>query len=116
MCPNYTQADIGYSLKNYALSDPSTYPLILIVGCAFAFMTGMGLHALTAYKGVEIDPHKRNSIMTTWGTEEVPTLLERVIYWNSWQKNAPEGLGIDHKKWLEGKKKYMEKSSYGLQV
>mmetsp|Transcript_27473 Transcript_27473/g.35794 ORF Transcript_27473/g.35794 Transcript_27473/m.35794 type:complete len:132 (-) Transcript_27473:102-497(-) len=107
--PKALRADIGYSIKHYGLSDPSTYPLILVLGCAMAFVTGMGIFSLTTYKDVELDPHKRNSTMRTWGRDEVPTLTERLIYWNSWQKLAPEGLGVDHKKWLEEKQKYMEK-------
>ena len=75
------------------------------------FMTGMGVYSLTTYKDVELDPHKRNSTMRTWDTEEVPSMTEKLIYWNSWQKHSPEGLGVDHKKWMEEKKKYMEKKN-----
>ena len=64
----------------------------------------MGLHALTSYKDVTIDRRKRGQMLQTWGTEDQPSLLSRAVYWNSFQKNAPEGLGVDHAKWLESKK------------
>lgn len=92
----------GFFKKNW-LSDPSTYPLIVIMGCAITFMTGMGLHALTSYKDVQLDPKKRNSMLQTWGEEERPTLLSKVISWNAYGK---EGLGIDHEKWQKEKKSH----------
>lgn len=93
-----------YSFQKSWLSDPSTYPLIVIMGGAITFMTGMGVHALSSYKDVTLDPKKRNAKLQTWGQTETPSLLSRVIYWNSWQKHNPEGLGVDHEEWLESKK------------
>jgi hypothetical protein len=94
---------VGFQ-KNF-LSDPSTYPLIVIMGCALTFTAGMGVYALTSYKEVKISPHKRNSMLQTWGEEERPSLLSSVIGWNSWQKHNPEGLGIKHEDWLKSKGK-----------
>jgi hypothetical protein len=69
------------------------------------FMTGMAINALVTYKDVQLNPKKRNSKLQTWGEQEHKPIAERAVYWNSWQKNSPEGLGVDHKKWLEEKKK-----------
>jgi hypothetical protein len=92
------------SFKKNWLSDPSTYPLIVIMGTALTFMVGMSANALLNYKDVRVNPARRNQKMQTWGQEDTPHLLSRAVYWNSWQKNAPEGLGVDHNKWLEEKK------------
>jgi len=81
--------------KENFFSDPSTYPLIIIMGCATTFMVGMGINALVNYKDVRINPERRTSKMQTWGTEDQPSVLSRAVYWNSYQKNLPEGLGRD---------------------
>jgi hypothetical protein len=92
-----------HTAKENFFSDPSTYPLIVIMGCALTFMTGMSINALVSYKDVRIDPAKRNAKMQTWGTEEHPSKLSYVAHWNSYQKNMPEGLGIDHEQWKASK-------------
>lgn len=56
-----------HTTKENFFSDPSTYPLIVIMGTALTFMVGMGFNALT-YKDVTISPEKRNSKLQTWGT------------------------------------------------
>ena len=89
-----------WNVKKDWLSDPGAYPIMAILGCAVTFMTGAGLHALTAYKDVTIDPTKRNSKLQTWGNEESHSLVERAISWNAYGK---EGLGIDHEQWLKEK-------------
>eukprot|EP00567_Pseudictyota_dubia_P007411 CAMPEP_0197436970 /NCGR_PEP_ID=MMETSP1175-20131217/4292_1 /TAXON_ID=1003142 /ORGANISM="Triceratium dubium, Strain CCMP147" /LENGTH=132 /DNA_ID=CAMNT_0042966377 /DNA_START=213 /DNA_END=611 /DNA_ORIENTATION=- len=97
-----------YSFKESWLSDPATYPLIVIMGCALTFLTGASVHALTCYKDVQIDPKKRNSKLQTWGQEDTKSVTARVIGWNAY---APEGLGVDHEKWEKEHKEYMKKSS-----
>lgn len=62
------------------------------MGCALTFMVGMGGHALVSYKDVKIDPNKRTSKVTYWGTEEEPTVLSKAVHWNSWQKQKPQVL------------------------
>ena len=86
------------------LSDPSTYPLLIIMGGALTLMTVAGVHALT-YKDLQIDPRKRQSVMRYWGEKEPRhhCMTGSLVYWNSWQKLNPEGLGIDHKQWLKTK-------------
>eukprot|EP01083_Nonionella_stella_P190990 707227_1 len=89
------------NFKKDWLSDPATYPIFVIMGCALTFMTGAAANALIRYKDVTIDPAKRNSKLQTWGDEETyHTTLERAIGWNAYAK---EGLGVDHEQWLEEK-------------
>jgi hypothetical protein len=73
------------------------------MGCAITFMTGMGINALVSYKDVKLSPEKRNSKLQTWGTEEQPSKLSYAVHWNSYQKNMPEGMGIDHEEWKKSK-------------
>jgi hypothetical protein len=97
------------TFKANMLSDPSTYPLIVIMGGALTMMTMAGIHALK-YKDAQLDWRKRESVLRYWGEKEPPHhhMTGTLVYWNSWQKLAPEGLGIDHKKWLKSKNKSME--------
>ena len=70
------------------------------MGTAITFMTGAGIHALTRYKDVTLDPSKRNSMLQTWGNDEYETTLSKYISWNAYGK---EGLGVDHEQWLKEK-------------
>jgi 5-methylthioribose kinase len=69
----------------------------------------MGFHGLTSYTDVQMDPKKRNKILRDWGNEEHHSVTEKLVYWNSFQKNMPEGLGVNHKAWIKQKKEYAEK-------
>ena len=68
-----------------------------IMSCAMVFMVGMGANALFGYKDVQIDPRKRNSVLTTWGQEERIPVVHRVHRVTG--VDNPEGLGIDHNEW-----------------
>lgn len=96
-----------YSFKESWLSDPATYPLIVIMGCAITFVTGASVHALTSYKDVQIDPKKRNSVLQTWGQEDTKSVTARAVGWNAY---SPEGLGVDHEKWEKEHSNYMKKA------
>ncbi|KAL3757442.1 hypothetical protein ACHAWU_006649 [Discostella pseudostelligera] len=88
-------------IKKHWLSDPSVYPLMVIMGCAMTFLTGAALNAAIRYKDVTLDPKKRNSKLQTWGAEDkYHSTLEKVIAWNAYGK---EGLGVDHEQWLKEK-------------
>ena len=89
-----------WNIKKDWFSDPSTYPIFVIMGCAMTFMTGAAVNALVRYKDVTIDPTKRNSKLQTWGAEKYHSNLEKVISWNAYGK---EGLGVDHETWLKEK-------------
>lgn len=54
------------SFKANWLSDPSAYPLMLILGSAAAFMVGVGSSCLMYNPDVQLDPNKRGSPMRTW--------------------------------------------------
>ena len=105
-CPCLYQKQYHKGFTKTWLSDPSTYPLIVIMSIAATFVIGMSTNALLTYKDVRIDPKKRNTMVRDWGEGGYQPLTGKVIWWNSWQKLAPEGLGVDHDKWLEGKKEY----------
>lgn len=84
------------------LSDPSTYPIILITGFAVAWMTGMGLHALTYYKDVRIAPSKKHTELRTWGYERKPWVVQAVAKRNrEFRPIYTEGLGVNHQVWLK---------------
>mmetsp|Transcript_22434 Transcript_22434/g.48736 ORF Transcript_22434/g.48736 Transcript_22434/m.48736 type:complete len:132 (+) Transcript_22434:72-467(+) len=96
-----------YSAKKAWFSDPATYPIIVVMGCAVTFMTGAGIHALTCYKDVQVDPTKRNSKLQTWGKEDSYTpLVGKAVGWNMYGK---EGLGVDHEKWQKEHDEYVGK-------
>ena len=48
--------------KNW-LSDPSTYPLVFIMGLAAALVTGVGSSCLLYNPDVQINPETRGSVM-----------------------------------------------------
>ena len=82
------------NIKQDWFSDPSTYPIMAIMGFAITFMTGAAANALIRSKDVTLDPKKRNSKLQTWGDkEEYNSTLKKVIGWNAYGK---EGLGVDH--------------------
>ena len=52
--------------KKAWLSDPSTYPLIAIMGAAGMLVLGVGTSCLMYNPDVQINPNKRGSPMRTW--------------------------------------------------
>ena len=92
------------SFKENFLSDPSTYPIIFIMGFALTFMTGMGLHALAYYKDVRISPSKKHSELQTWGQEKVNPIVKVIGEKNPYYRPTfTEGLGVDHEEWVKAK-------------
>jgi hypothetical protein len=53
--------------KDNWLSDPSTYPLIVVMGGAGALVFGISAYYLTQNPDVQVSPTKRNSLFRTWG-------------------------------------------------
>jgi hypothetical protein len=76
------------------------------MGFGLTFMVGMGFNALFGYKDVQINPNKRGSMLTTWGTEKRVGVCERVVKAKGGVK--AEGLGIDHEAWAKQKEEYMK--------
>lgn len=101
----------GRTFKQDWLSDPSTYPIIVIMGCAISFMTGMGIHALTSYKDVRIDPRKKHSEVQYWGQEKQDSVAKSVAMTNPWYRPYfNEGAGVNHEEWVKAKE--AEKASW----
>jgi len=95
-----------YNFKKEWLSDPSTYPIIVIMSTAVCFMVGMGINGF-CYKGVYINPNKRGAVLTTWGEEHKAGVVESYMEFMGGVK--AEGLGVDHEEWLNEKEEYMTK-------
>eukprot|EP01083_Nonionella_stella_P015311 42825_1 len=75
----------AWNVKKDWFSDPATYPIFVIMGCAMTFMTAAAAHSLIRYKDVTIDPKKRNSKLQTWGMEDrYQSTLEKAISWNAY--------------------------------
>lgn len=88
------------------LSDPSTYPLFLIIGFAAAFAVGMSGHALMTYKNVHILPSQKHQVIPPSSARREP-LAEKwsrqPIAWHAdgFKSIRYEGLGVDHNEWLK---------------
>jgi NADH-ubiquinone reductase complex 1 MLRQ subunit len=54
------------AFKSAWLSDPSTFPLIFIMGFAGCLVVGVGASCLLYNPDVQISPNKRGSPMRTW--------------------------------------------------
>jgi hypothetical protein len=93
--------------KKSWLSDPSTYPIIVIMGCGMTWMFGMGINALFFYKDVQLNPNNRGAVMKDWSKEHRTSVMERFA--SVAGGVAPEGLGIDHDKFVKEKEEYMKK-------
>eukprot|EP00529_Nitzschia_sp_RCC80_P040734 CAMPEP_0113451396 /NCGR_PEP_ID=MMETSP0014_2-20120614/6317_1 /TAXON_ID=2857 /ORGANISM="Nitzschia sp." /LENGTH=85 /DNA_ID=CAMNT_0000342751 /DNA_START=172 /DNA_END=429 /DNA_ORIENTATION=+ /assembly_acc=CAM_ASM_000159 len=51
------------AFKNAWLSDPSTYPIIFIMGCAITMVVGVSASCLAYNPDVQISPNNRGNIM-----------------------------------------------------
>jgi hypothetical protein len=93
--------------KKVWLSDPSTYPIIFVMGCGMTWMVGMGVNALFGYKDVQLNPNNRGAVMKDWSREHRVSVMERFAHLKGGV--APEGLGVDHDKFMKEKEEYMTK-------
>lgn len=95
------------TFKETWLSDPSTYPIIVIMASGLTFMVGMSFNALFTYKqGVDISPSQRGSVMKTYSPEYRTGVVERLVMFRG-GVNA-EGLGVDHEEWTKKKEAYLQ--------
>lgn len=101
-----------YNFGKSWLSDPSTYPLIVVMAFATTLCVGMSANALMRYPGVKITPERKNSIMNDWDSPDQPqTKITEVItrrpiamHWQEGFKSLRhEGLGVDHEEWKKAK-------------
>jgi|UPI000581B140 hypothetical protein len=96
--PNIYKANFK---KDY-LSDPSTYPILIIMGSALTFMVGVGFRNLGYYKDLRIRPENKHEILQSWGEEHRDTMTNafanKPIALNSqrWaQIRSGKGLGVE---------------------
>jgi hypothetical protein len=92
------------SFQKQWLSDPSTYPIMLIMGGGMCWMLGMGMNALFTYKDVQINPNNRGATLKDWSPDHRVSVMER--YANAVGGVRTEGLGIDHDEWAKRKEEY----------
>ena len=101
--PPHLRMNMDKGFKSNFLSDPSTYPIIVIMGCALTFMTGMGVHALAYYKDVRINPSHKQKEIQTWGNEKVNSVVSVIGQNPYYAPTFTEGLGVNHEEWLKAK-------------
>jgi hypothetical protein len=96
-----------YSFKQQWLSDPSTYPIMAIMGAGLTFMVGMSFNALFTYKqGVDISPNQRGRVMKQYSSDHRAGVVERFTVLKGGVN--PEGLGIDHSEWQKKRQEYLQ--------
>ncbi|GAX23854.1 hypothetical protein FisN_20Hh059 [Fistulifera solaris] len=93
--------------KTTFLSDPSTYPLIVIMTTAMTFMVGMSINGL-GYKNVKITPSAKHETMPQDSGRrttlvEIITREPRGFHAQGFKDIRREGLGVDHEEWLKSK-------------
>ncbi len=94
------------SFKKAFLSDPSTYPLIVIMSTAMMMIVGMSANAFMNYKELRISPAHKHDVIPTW-KDEKRMMVTEVISRNPFsfmgydmKSLRKEGLGVEdwHKK------------------
>ena len=101
-----------YSFKQNFLSDPSTYPLIIVMGVATSFIIGMSVNAIVNYKDLRITPKYKHQLLQDWGTEhrtfvtDVITREPIAFHRQAFKDIRYEGLGYDHEQWKKTKDDY----------
>jgi hypothetical protein len=95
-----------YSFKKAFLSDPSTYPLIVVMTSAMCFIVGMSANALTNYEDLRIASEHKHKVIPDW---EHPKRV-KVVDWTTrhtvtpmnskyWDNHRYGGLGIDREEY-----------------
>ncbi|KAG7346137.1 NADH-ubiquinone reductase complex 1 MLRQ subunit [Nitzschia inconspicua] len=92
--------------KKQWLSDPSTYPIMLIMCGGMSWMIGMGANALFTYKDVQVNPSNRSSVMKDWSRDHRVSVMERFALAKGGVN--PEGLGVSHEQWTKQKAEYLK--------
>ena len=100
----------NYSLKKAFFSDPSTYPLMLVLGSAATFVLGMSINGIRN-KNVHINPKYKHNIMNQETKDHRTTVTEIVgrspigFHRQSFKDIRQEGLGVNHEGWVKAKKR-----------
>lgn len=93
--------------KSNFLSDPSTYPLIVIMSVAMTFVVGASFNGLRS-KNVKITPSaKHETIPKDSGHRtqliEILTREPMGFHRQGFKDIRYEGLGVNHEEWLKSK-------------
>jgi hypothetical protein len=103
-------------VKENWLSDPATYPILIMLGGAMCLIVGMGANELMTDKDLRINPSKKQETLQNWGDEKIPTVTAAWGNWKTpvaWNSQAfvdirREGVGVDHEEWVKKKEAYMK--------
>lgn len=79
-------------------SDPSTYPLIVILGAAGFFIVGAASNCFLYYNDVRINPKIRHQVIRDWVDKPTKSFTEVLA-----AKPRPLGLGVDPEKFRKMK-------------
>lgn len=95
--------------KHNFLSDPSTYPLFVVITAAAALVIGFSLNALR-YKNWKISPSAKHEVIAKDSSRQTPLaeILSRepITFHPQAMKDTragKEGLGVEHKEMLNTK-------------
>lgn len=91
-------------MKENFLSDPATYPLVVIFTFMMAMHLSMPVYALSNYRDVRIDPSFKHSELQERDDSHFRSLVEIIGTRNKrFEPIHYEGLGVDHQEWLKRK-------------
>lgn len=97
----FVPKNLEHTFQENFMSDPSTYPLMLIMTTAMCFVTGMTVNAFANYKDLRISPSKKHETIQTWGKDEkynsgaqrILPHLPKIMHGDDWKK-VQSGKGL----------------------
>ena len=108
---NTQECYLQHNFRTDFLSDPSTYPIIVVLGLSACLVIGMSANSiLNDSHDVRLLPKHKQDVLRSWGDEKVydklarklalgPIIMHEKDYRTLWQ----EGLGVNHEEWLKQK-------------
>lgn len=101
-----------YNLKEAWFSDPSTYPLLTILGVTSCLIVGFAYNAMRYYKDIRVNPAHKHEVLRSWGEEPTHSVVHMLArrgtvgpHARDYKSLPDEGLGVDHQQWLKQKEK-----------
>jgi hypothetical protein len=64
--PLFVKADSLLNERGKLLSDPATYPLLVILGMTVGMFAGFGIYYLETAPDLRFNPEKRNTLLRYW--------------------------------------------------
>jgi hypothetical protein len=112
-----SQKIYNYTFKKAFLSDPSTYPLLVVLTGTAGLILGMSINAFTHYKDLRITPSIKHETVQSWGKEHKDSFVKKIVgdkkpfAWHAqgFKDLQHEGLGVDHEEWKKNKEAYLRK-------